>query len=57
MQVFDIKDPEGAYTPEQIAFILEKAQKQGHPVEADDSYIHQLTVKQVARLTNGVYDA
>jgi hypothetical protein len=57
MQVFNIKDPEGAYTPEQIAFILEKAQKQGHPVEADDSYIHQLTVMQLARLTNGVYDA
>ena len=57
MQVFDIKDPDNAYTPTQIAFILEKAQKQGHPVEVDDSYIHQLTMRQLARLTNGVYDA
>jgi imidazolonepropionase-like amidohydrolase len=56
MLIFCIKDPEGAYTPEQIAQILEKAEKQGHPVEVD-SYLAQLTVKQVARLTNGVYDA
>jgi len=56
MQVFDIKDPDNAYTPTQIAFILEKAEKQGHPT-GENSYIHQLTVMQLARLTNGVYDA
>jgi len=33
-----------------------KAEAQGYPVEVG-SYIEQLTVKQVARLTNGVYDA
>ncbi len=56
MLIFCIKDPENLYTPEQIKFILEKAKAQGHPVEVD-SYLAQLTVKQVARLTNGVYDA
>ena len=56
MHIFNIKDPEGAYTPEQIAAILMKAEAQGHPVEVD-SYLAQLTVKQVARMTNGVYDA
>ena len=56
MLLFCIKDPENAYTPEQIKYILEKAEAQGYPLERG-SYLESMTVKQVARLTNGVYDA
>lgn len=54
--LFDFRDPEGAYTPSQIAFILKKAEAMGLPLEKD-SYVEKLTIKQLARLTNGHYDA
>jgi hypothetical protein len=53
--LFNISDPQGAYTTDQIVTILEKAEKQGHPLEAG-SYLEHMTVKQLALLTNGHYD-
>jgi hypothetical protein len=54
--LFLIRDPEGAYTSAQICALIETAEHQGYPIERG-SYLEHMTVKQLARLTNGVYDA
>lgn len=54
--LFTLRDPEGMYTLGQIQALVEKAEKMGHPLERG-SYLESMTVKQLARLTDGKYDA
>ena len=54
--LFCISDPEGQYTLGMIQALVEKAEKMGHPLERG-SYLESMTVKQLARLTDGRYDA
>lgn len=44
------------YTVQQICAILKKAEKQGFSLE-QGSYVEKMTIGQIDRLTQGVYDA
>ena len=54
--LFLITDPSARYTCGQIVAILERAEKQGHPLERG-SYLESMTIAQVDRLTRKEYDA
>ena len=54
--LFCMKDSEAMYTPRQIEKILAQAETQGHPL-GRGSYLESMTVKQLAHLNEGVYDA
>lgn len=54
--LFLIRDPEGMFTLGQITALVEKAEKCGYPLEKG-SYLESMTVKQLARLMDGRYDA
>ena len=56
MPVPQVSEPEGLFTMGQIAALLEAAEKQGYPMERG-SYVENMTVKQLARLMQGVHDA
>jgi hypothetical protein len=49
-------DGSDCYTDAQINFILKKAEALGLPLEKG-THVEKMTIKQLARLTNGVYDA
>lgn len=54
--LFCIRDPEGQYTLGQIQALVELAEHQGHPL-VRGSYLESMSVKQLARLVNGMHDA
>ena len=54
--LFCLRDPHAEYTCGQIAEMLIRAEKMGFPLERG-SYLENLTVKQLDRLTQQKYDA
>lgn len=51
-----LSDPQENYTLGDIVALIEIAKKRGYPLHPG-SYIESMTVKQLARLINGSYDA
>ena len=54
--IFFIRDPESLYSCAQIVAILKRAEAQGYPLERG-SYLENMTIRQLDRLTKGFYDA
>lgn len=47
---------DGEFAPEQVRDLLRMAQEQGHPMSSD-SYLRDMTVKQIDALVHGRMDA